>query len=88
LATARNLIASKAYVSILDLSAPPETAFPETWQKDRILFVKMNITKTEDVQNGVNRTVEWTKATGAALGGVINCAGIGKNELVSRCISP
>ena len=43
----------------------------------------MDITKTEDVQNGVNRTVEWTKETGAALGGVINSAGVGKNDLVS-----
>lgn len=85
LATAKDLLASKAYVAILDSSAPDDAAFPEPGEKERTLYVKMDVTNTEDVQNAVNRTVEWTKKTGAELGGVINCAGVARNEqIISR----
>lgn len=46
------------------------------------MFVQMDITNVEQVQEAVDRTVAWSKETGAELGGVINSAGIGKTEFV------
>jgi len=45
-----------------------------------VKFLETDITVVEQVQNAVKQTIEWTKETGAILGGVINCAGMAKNE--------
>lgn len=82
LATVQDLIKGNAYVAILDLSPPRDGGLASS-QDQRCIFIKTDITKHENVQEAVNRTVEWTKETGAVLGGVINCAGIGRPELVS-----
>lgn len=52
-----------------------------------MLFIKANILNVEELRDAVKRTVEWTKETGAPLGGVVNCAGVGRNELVSLPLS-
>lgn len=83
LATVKDLINANAYVSILDLSPPPASVFPDTSKGERFIFIKTDIANVDQVQEAVNRTVSWTKDTGAVLGGVINCAGLGRNELVS-----
>ncbi|KAF8649272.1 hypothetical protein AX16_005900 [Volvariella volvacea WC 439] len=44
---------------------------------NRVLFIKTDVAQLEQIEHAVNLTVEWTKETGAALGGVINCAGFG-----------
>lgn len=69
--TVRELLKAGAYVSILDKVQPPDL------KDSRVLFVQTDITKIPEVQNVVDRTVAWTQQTGAVLGGVINCAGIG-----------
>lgn len=85
LATVQDLIKGNAYVAILDLSPPRDGGLASS-QDQRCIFIKTDITKHDDVQGAVNRTVEWTKETGAVLGGVINCAGIGRPELVSTTL--
>ncbi|KAF9459309.1 3-hydroxy-acyl-CoA-dehydrogenase [Collybia nuda] len=81
LATVQDLIKDNAYVAILDLSPPPDGKLASSHDQ-RCIFIKTDITKHDDVQGAVTRTVEWTKETGAVLGGVVNCAGIGRPELV------
>jgi NAD(P)-dependent dehydrogenase (short-subunit alcohol dehydrogenase family) len=77
-------------VSILDLSPPPPFSSPDTLkhgdvERPRFIFVQTDITNVEQVEDAVNRTVAWSKETGAELGGVINSAGIGNSELVGPC---
>ena len=68
-----DLLAKNAYVSILDRSIPPD----ELVSSNNVKFFKTDITVLSEVASAVNNTVEWASSTGAPLGGVINCAGIG-----------
>ena len=71
-ATVEMLLEEGAFVSILDLN---ESA--QGWQKpDNVKFFKTDITKTEQIEQAVASTKEWSSKTGAAIGGVINCAGV------------
>ncbi|KAJ7036538.1 3-hydroxy-acyl-CoA-dehydrogenase [Mycena alexandri] len=72
LATVQDLISANAYISILDRSPPPG-GLPTS----RVKFFQTDITQVEQIESAVNGTVEWVAATGATLGGVINCAGVG-----------
>ena len=60
-------------MSILDRSEPPKDllALPT------VKFFKTDITLIDNISAAVNGTVQWTSETKAALGGVINCAGVG-----------
>lgn len=82
LATVQDLIKGGAYVAILDVSPPRDGGLASSHDQHSI-FIKTDITNHDDVLGAVNQTVEWAKQTGAVLGGVINCAGIGRPELVS-----
>lgn len=73
LATVHDLLSQKAYIAILDRSAPPTDLF-----SSRVKYFKTDITDVAQIDGAVEGAVEWTKATGAVLGGVINCAGVGK----------
>nr|GAT56611.1 3-hydroxy-acyl-CoA dehydrogenase [Mycena chlorophos] len=75
LATVRGLVDANARVAILDQKTPQETFPPE-----RSLFIQVDITRLEDLQRAVDATVAWTERTGAILGGVIHCAGVGIDE--------
>ncbi|KAJ6580874.1 hypothetical protein B0H19DRAFT_486894 [Mycena capillaripes] len=77
LATVQDLIDAKARVVILDRAEPQEA-----FTTDRVLFIRIDITRLDDVALAVKDAVAWTKQTGAILGGVINCAGIGANEAI------
>lgn len=72
LATVRDLASYNAYISIVDRSPPP-TDLPAS----RVKFFETNITEVDQIERAVESTVAWTKETGAVLGGVINCAGVG-----------
>jgi len=72
LATVNTLLASGAYVSILDLSA-----LPSSQNSSRTIFFEIDISKTKDVERAVEGTVAWAEKTGALLGGVVNAAGVG-----------
>jgi 3-hydroxyacyl-CoA dehydrogenase/3-hydroxy-2-methylbutyryl-CoA dehydrogenase len=58
----------------LDL-APPPSVF-ENGEEKFLQFIKTDITVEAQLQSAINRIVEWTKETGAALGGVLSCAGV------------
>jgi len=73
LATVVDLLSFPAtHVSILDRSPPPESTL-----NSRVKFFQTDITKVDEIESAVEQTVAWTKETGAVLGGVINCAGVG-----------
>ncbi|KAH8832875.1 3-hydroxyacyl-CoA dehydrogenase [Flagelloscypha sp. PMI_526] len=71
LATVKNLVDSgNTYVSILD-QKPPLESLPNT------KFIELDITDAQKIQSAIDDTVQWTQTTGAPLGGVVNCAGVG-----------
>ncbi|KAJ3756196.1 3-hydroxyacyl-CoA dehydrogenase [Lentinula raphanica] len=87
LATVKDLLHGHAYVAVLDLSPlPPGFATDEEGSSDnvkqaRLLFVKTDVTREDEVEYAVDRVVDWSKSTGAHLGGVINGAGTAAAEL-------
>ena len=82
LATARNLCSEGAYVSLLDLnSTAGEEIIKELGERAR--FFETDVADTESITVAVKRTVEWSKQTGAAIGGVVAGAGVGLPGLVS-----
>jgi NAD(P)-dependent dehydrogenase (short-subunit alcohol dehydrogenase family) len=83
LATVADLLTSDAYVSILDLNPPKDSELDSS----RIKFFQTDISNVEEIEKAVDGTVTWTKGTRAALGGVINCAGVGIAGKVSCPVS-
>jgi len=73
LATVHDLLTHKAYVAIVDRSPPPETLI----SSENVRFFETDITALDQVAAAVKGSVEWASNTGAPLGGVINCAGVG-----------
>ncbi|KAF9000673.1 3-hydroxy-acyl-CoA-dehydrogenase [Cyathus striatus] len=73
LATVEDLLASKAYISILDRSPPPSYLL----SSPNIKYTPSDITSLPSIETFITSTAAWTKETGARLGGVINCAGVG-----------
>ena len=69
----QDLLAHNAYVAIFDRSPPPESL---AGSSANVKFCKIDITVVSEIASAVESTVEWTKSTGAPLGGVINCAGV------------
>ncbi|KAG7093446.1 hypothetical protein E1B28_007124 [Marasmius oreades] len=72
LGTVHHLLEANAFISILDLSPPPE----DIASSSRVKFFKTDITEADEIEKAVTATVEWCHSTGATLGGVINCAGV------------
>ena len=70
--TAHNLLEAGAYISSLDLN---ENKGLSEKYADRVKFVKVDITKDKEVEVAVEKSVAWTKETGAVLGGVTGVAG-------------
>jgi hypothetical protein len=76
LATARDLHAAGAYVSLLDLNAGAgEKIVKELGERSR--FFEVDVSDTASVEQAVNGSVEWVKQTGKAIGGVVAAAGVG-----------
>lgn len=78
LATAEDLLQAEAYVAVLDISPMPSSYSLQS----RLLYIKMDITKVEQVESAVEQVAAWSKSTGAHIGGVINGAGIAMAEMV------
>ena len=53
---------------------------------NRVKFIRVNIMKDKEVEEAVEKSVAWTKETGAILGGVVNCAGTGAPSRVSSAL--
>jgi len=87
LSTVQDLVKGDAYIAILDISPPPaswlgtEDASGNSHSR-RVLYIKADITKVDEIERAVERAAEWTKETGAPFGGVLNCAGMGKPKLL------
>ncbi|KAF9025309.1 3-hydroxy-acyl-CoA-dehydrogenase [Hymenopellis radicata] len=78
LAAVKDLLEAKAFVSIIDIATPKNLSL-----SPRLLQIQVDITDLKALNDAVERTVAWTKKTGARLGGVINCAGIGIPSLIT-----
>ncbi|KAH6907036.1 3-hydroxyacyl-CoA dehydrogenase [Coprinopsis sp. MPI-PUGE-AT-0042] len=72
-ATVQDLLAQEGYVAILDRSEPSETLL----RSSRVKYFAVDIREVDQISDAVENTVKWTKETGAVLGGVVNCAGVG-----------
>lgn len=72
------LLDAGARVAILDLR-PAEGLSGDA----RVKFFETDITSAEDIARAVEGTVAWAQTTGARLGGVVNCAGVGTAAKVS-----
>jgi NAD(P)-dependent dehydrogenase (short-subunit alcohol dehydrogenase family) len=84
LSTAENILQEKGYVAILDLKQPDASAIgPAT---NRVRFWELDITQEDDIIKAVEEVVSWTKQTGALLGGIINCAGVGTAAKVGKVL--
>ena len=68
----------------MDLKRPDATAIGPTPSK--VKFYELDITQVEDVVKVVEQVVSWTKQTGAPLGGIVNCAGVGTAAKVSEAL--
>jgi len=75
LSTVSCILQEKGYVAILDLKQPDSTAIGVA--SSRVKFWELDITQVEGIIKVVDEVVSWTQQTGAVLGGIINCAGVG-----------
>jgi len=75
LSTVGCILQEKGFVAVLDLNQPDATAIGPA--QSRLKFWELDITQVEDIAKVVEQVVSWTKQTGALLGGIINCAGVG-----------
>ena len=66
----------------MDLKQPDSAAIGPTLNK--VIFYQLDITQVEDIFKVVELIVSWMKQTGAPLGGIINCAGIGTGAKVGE----
>ncbi|KAF7371083.1 3-hydroxy-acyl-CoA dehydrogenase [Mycena sanguinolenta] len=70
LAAVKDLVDADARVVILDRADPQET-----FETERVLFIRVDITHHDDVALAVKDAVAWTERTGAFLGGMIDGRG-------------
>jgi len=74
LATTHDLLTQpNVYISIIDRSPPPA----DLLTNPHIKYIHTDITNVDQIERAVEKTVDWTKETRAALGGIVNCAGVG-----------
>ena len=68
----------------MDLKQPDAAAIGSTPSK--VKFYELDITRVEDIVKVVEQVVSWTEQTGAFLGGIINCAGVGTAAKVGEAL--
>lgn len=76
LATVRDLHAHGGYVAILDLNAKSGSKVVSELGS-RTKFWEVDMTESEHLESAVQGIAEWTKQTGAPIGGVVPAAGVG-----------
>ena len=82
LATARDLHASGAYVSLLDLNAEAGAEVVKELG-ERAIFFETDVAETSSVEKAVEGTAKWIEKTGKPMGGVVAAAGVGAAQKVS-----
>ncbi|KAI0306016.1 AICARFT/IMPCHase bienzyme [Multifurca ochricompacta] len=80
LSTVESILQEGGYVAILDLKKPDAPAIGPA--ASRVHFWELDVTKVDDITKVVEQVISWTKQTGAPLGGIINCAGVGRAEKI------
>ncbi|PVH93765.1 NAD(P)-binding protein [Periconia macrospinosa] len=76
LATARDLHAHGAYVSLLDLNGDAGAETVSTLGS-RAKFFEVDVSDTDAIAKAIEGTVAWIKETGKEIGGVVAGAGVG-----------
>jgi phosphoribosylaminoimidazolecarboxamide formyltransferase/IMP cyclohydrolase len=84
LSTVESILEEKGYVAILDLKQPDAAAIGPTQSK--VKFYELDVRQVENIVKVLEQVVSWTKQTGALLGGIINCAGVGTAAKVSEAV--
>ncbi|CAG8770882.1 1976_t:CDS:2, partial [Acaulospora colombiana] len=74
LATTVELQRSGGFIAVLDIQDIPEEAKRTLGSQAR--YFKADLTKDAEIERAVNQSLEWSKQTGAVLGGVVNCGGV------------
>ncbi|KAF2638266.1 NAD(P)-binding protein [Massarina eburnea CBS 473.64] len=81
LATARDLHAHGAYVSLLDLNSDSGSKIV-TELGSRAKFFETDVSSTDSIASAIQGTVAWIKETGKDIGGVVAGAGVGLPGLI------
>jgi len=81
LATARDLHAHGAYVSLLDLNSDSGSKVVSELGP-RAKFFEVDVSDSDAIAQAISGTVEWIKQTGKAIGGVVAGAGVGLPGLI------
>lgn len=79
-------LASVPTTASLPIATSPSTSLPtsssDARTNQRVLYLKTDLSKPEEIEVAVEQAVQWTAETNAPLGGILNCAGLGYPELV------
>lgn len=81
LATARDLHAHGAYVSLLDLNNDAGSKIVSELGS-RAKFFEVDVTDTDAIEKAIQGTVAWVKETAKPIGGVVAGAGVGLPGLI------
>jgi NAD(P)-dependent dehydrogenase (short-subunit alcohol dehydrogenase family) len=76
LATAQNLHAAGAYVSLFDINFDTGAAVAKELG-ERALFFEVDVSESESIAKAIDGTVAWAKKTGKPIRGVVAAAGVG-----------
>jgi 3-hydroxyacyl-CoA dehydrogenase/3-hydroxy-2-methylbutyryl-CoA dehydrogenase len=74
LATTVELQKAGAFIAVLDIQDIPTEA--KNVLGDRVRYFKADLTKDAELEQAVNQSLQWSRQTGAILGGVVNCGGV------------
>ncbi|KZT37961.1 3-hydroxy-acyl-CoA-dehydrogenase [Sistotremastrum suecicum HHB10207 ss-3] len=73
LATVEALHDAGAYITVFDMKSSKD----DFAGLSRVKFLKVDITKVDEIQDAVDKTAQWSQDIKAPFGGVVHCAGIG-----------
>ena len=83
LATAKDLHAAGAYVSLLDINADNGERVVAELGAERARFYECDVRDSASIGKAVDGTVQWVGETGCEIGGVVAAAGVGHPGKVS-----
>ncbi|EWC48677.1 hypothetical protein DRE_01899 [Drechslerella stenobrocha 248] len=81
-ATVIDLHAKGACVAILDLNESLANDVIKATSASKVRFFETDVTSTEQVAASVQAAAEWTRSTGAPLGGIVAAAGVANPGLI------
>ncbi|KAK7550537.1 hypothetical protein IWX49DRAFT_341391 [Phyllosticta citricarpa] len=81
-ATAQDLHAHGAYVSVLDVKRDAGRDMVDALGHERCRFFETDVTNTDSIAAAVKGSVEWAKEAQVPLGGVLAAAGVGNAGVI------